>query len=139
MQSRYIGPSGPVDAQGIPISHVASATQNQDSSAFGRLVAANQTAAASQTQGITVSAHARDRLRSRNITLGDTDLQKIATAMDKMAEKGARQSLFLVKTSGGQDAAMVVSIRNRVVITAVDGESMRDNLFTNIDSAAILS
>lgn len=34
---------------------------------------------------------------------------------------------------------MVVSIRNRVVITAVDGESMRDNLFTNIDSAAILS
>jgi hypothetical protein len=33
---------------------------------------------------------------------------------------------------------MVVSIKNRTVITAVDGDSMRENVFTNIDSAAII-
>jgi flagellar operon protein len=36
------------------------------------------------------------------------------------------------------DIAMVVSIKNRTVITAVDGDSMRENVFTNIDSAAIV-
>jgi flagellar operon protein len=37
-----------------------------------------------------------------------------------------------------RDVAMVVSIKNRTVITAVDSDSMKDNVFTNIDSAAII-
>jgi len=36
------------------------------------------------------------------------------------------------------DVAMVVSIKNRTVITAVDADSMKENVFTNIDSAAII-
>ena len=36
------------------------------------------------------------------------------------------------------DLAFVVSIKNRTVITAVDGNSMKDNVFTNIDSAVII-
>jgi hypothetical protein len=31
----------------------------------------------------------------------------------------------------------VVSVRNRAVITAVDREHMKDQVFTNIDSAVI--
>jgi hypothetical protein len=34
---------------------------------------------------------------------------------------------------------MIVSIKNRTVITAVDSDSMRENVFTNIDSAAVIS
>jgi len=52
---------------------------------------------------------------------------------DKAAAKGSKQSLFMMG-----DTAMVVSIKNRVVITAVDSDSMKDNVFTNIDSAAII-
>ena len=37
-----------------------------------------------------------------------------------------------------RDVAMVVSITNRTVITAVDQSSMKDNVFTNIDSAAVM-
>jgi hypothetical protein len=33
--------------------------------------------------------------------------------------------------------ALVVSVSNRTVITAVDQSGMRDQVFTNIDSAAI--
>jgi flagellar operon protein len=47
--------------------------------------------------------------------------------------KGAKQSLFMMN-----DVAMVVSIKNRTVITAVDHDSMKENVFTNIDSAAII-
>jgi flagellar operon protein len=53
---------------------------------------------------------------------------------DKAAAKGAQQSLFMVR-----DVGMIVSIKNRTVITAVDPDSMRENVFTNIDSAAVIS
>ena len=36
------------------------------------------------------------------------------------------------------NVALVVSVKNRTVITAVDQESLKDNVFTNIDSAVIV-
>jgi flagellar operon protein len=79
------------------------------------------------------SAHAMQRLESRNIKLTPDDVARMNTMADKAAAKGSKQSLFLL-----HDVAMVVSIKNRTVITAVDGDSMKDNVFTNIDSAAII-
>jgi flagellar operon protein len=80
-----------------------------------------------------ISAHAMQRLQSRNITLSSDDLDRMNQMADKAAAKGSKQSLFMMG-----DTAMVVSIKNRVVITAVDSDSMKDNVFTNIDSAAII-
>jgi flagellar operon protein len=79
------------------------------------------------------SAHAMQRLESRNIKLTTDDVARMNAMADKAAAKGAKQSLFLMN-----DVAMVVSIKNRTVITAVDQDSMKDNVFTNIDSAAII-
>ena len=79
------------------------------------------------------SAHAQQRLASRNIQLSQEDVAKMNAMADKAAAKGAKQSLFMMR-----DTAMVVSIQNRTVITAVDQSSMKDNVFTNIDSAAII-
>jgi len=36
------------------------------------------------------------------------------------------------------DVALVVSVKNKTVITAMDGASAKDNIFTNIDSAMII-
>ena len=80
------------------------------------------------------SAHATARLQSRNIALSNEDVAKINAMTDKAAAKGAKQSLFLLR-----DVAMVVSVTNRTVITAVDRSSLKDNLFTNIDSAAVIA
>jgi len=79
------------------------------------------------------SAHAMQRLASRNIKLTSDDVARMNAMADKAAAKGSKQSLFLMN-----DVAMVVSIKNRTVITAVDQDSMKDNVFTNIDSAAII-
>jgi len=79
------------------------------------------------------SAHALARLQSRNITLSPQDVEKLNAMTDKAAAKGAKQSLFMMG-----DVGMVVSVKNRVVITAVDSDSMKENVFTNIDSAAII-
>lgn len=79
------------------------------------------------------SAHAMARLQSRNISLTSDDVSRMNAMADKAAAKGAKNSLFILR-----DVAMVVSIKNRTVITAVDSDSMKQNVFTNIDSAAII-
>lgn len=79
------------------------------------------------------SAHAMQRLESRNIKLTPDDITHMNAMADKAAAKGSKQSLFMMN-----DVAMVVSIKNRTVITAVDRDSMKENVFTNIDSAAII-
>lgn len=79
------------------------------------------------------SNHAQERLNSRNIALSEIDLEKITDAVAKAREKGARDSLVLM-----QDLALVVSVKNNTVITAIDGENLKENVFTNIDSAVIV-
>jgi flagellar operon protein len=97
-------------------------------------VAAQQQApAATSSEPLKFSAHAMQRLQSRNISLTSDDVTKMNAMADKAAAKGAKNSLFIVR-----DTAMIVSIKNRTVITAVDSDSMKDNVFTNIDSAAII-
>ena len=78
------------------------------------------------------STHAQQRLQQRDITLGDDDMAKINDAVDRAQQKGAKESLILL-----DDMAFVVSVKNRVVITAVDQPSMKQNVFTNIDSVVI--
>jgi flagellar operon protein len=79
------------------------------------------------------SKHARQRLQARNIELDQEDLEKLQTAVGKARDKGARDSLIIM-----DKLALVVSIKNNTVITAVDEESIQDNVFTNIDSAVIM-
>lgn len=78
------------------------------------------------------SAHAQARLRAAGIELGPEEQLKLREAVNKAAAKGARESLVLMG-----DVALVVSVKHRTVITAVEAARMRDNVFTNIDSAVI--
>lgn len=80
-----------------------------------------------------VSGHAQTRLQSRNIELGQAEWNRVLEGVEKAAAKGAKESLVFV-----DDAALVVSIKNRTVITAVDRQHLKDNVFTNIDSAVIV-
>lgn len=80
-----------------------------------------------------VSGHAQTRLQSRNIALDGAQWDRVIGGVDKAAAKGAKESLVMV-----DNAALVVSIKNRTVITAVDQEHLKENVFTNIDSAVIV-
>ncbi|MGI6597712.1 MAG: TIGR02530 family flagellar biosynthesis protein [bacterium] len=85
-----------------------------------------------EAQGLQVSRHAQERLSRRQIPLTVETWGRVLQAVDKVAAKGGRDSLVLVG-----DLALVVNIPNRTIITAVDGPSMRERVFTNIDSAVI--
>jgi len=79
------------------------------------------------------SKHALQRLQSRNIYFDKDDLKNIYDAVDKAEKKGIRDSLILTSK-----AALIVSIQNRTVVTAVDKTNIKNNVFTNIDGAVIL-
>jgi flagellar operon protein len=84
------------------------------------------------TGGLQFSKHARDRIERRGIELDPTTLGRLSQGVGRAAGKGSRDSLVLV-----DGTAFVVSVSNRTVITAVGAEHMKDNVFTNIDSAVI--
>ncbi|MFW6386416.1 MAG: TIGR02530 family flagellar biosynthesis protein [Bacillota bacterium] len=86
-----------------------------------------------EKSGVEFSRHARNRLISRDIQPGENELRKLKSAVEKAEEKGARDSLIMV-----DDVAYVVSVENRTVITALNGDNMRENVFTNIDSAVFM-
>lgn len=80
------------------------------------------------------SHHAEVRMKQRGIQLQADSLTKIVNAVDEAASKGAIDSLIVFK-----DIAMIVNVPSRTVVTAMDGKQMQSNVFTQIDSAVILS
>lgn len=80
------------------------------------------------------SQHAKQRLQSRNIHLSEGEMAQLEQAVGKVSQKGARDSLILMQD---KNVAFVVSVKNKTVITAMDGQSLKENVFTNIDSAVI--
>lgn len=81
---------------------------------------------------VRISAHAQKRIEARNIPFGATETARLEQAVKKAATKGSRESLILM-----DDLALVVSIKNRVVITAVDANNRKNDVFTNIDSVVL--
>ena len=81
-------------------------------------------------QPVRLSQHAQERLKSRGITFSEQEMKQLEGAVDSVAQKGGRESLIMMG-----DAALVVSVKNRTVVTAMDRQSMKGNVFTNIDSA----
>ncbi len=79
------------------------------------------------------SAHAQSRLNSRQIQMGDEQMRQLSGAVDKAAAKGLDDTLILTK-----DAAFIVSVKNRTVVTAMDRSQMDGNVFTNIEGAVIV-
>ncbi|MFP3391069.1 TIGR02530 family flagellar biosynthesis protein [Brevibacillus sp. SIMBA_040] len=86
-----------------------------------------------KTSPLSFSQHAANRLQQRGISLEAPQLERLESAVQKAAAKGAQESLILM-----DNVAYVVSIVNRKIITAVDDGSLKDNVFTNIDSAIIV-
>ncbi len=82
---------------------------------------------------LTFSRHVSERIERRQIDMSGDRIDRLESAVDKAAAKGARESLVLLN-----DLAVVVSVRNRTVITAMERDNMKEGVFTQIDSAVIV-
>ena len=81
-------------------------------------------------EALKFSAHAQTRMQSRHISWGPAEMERLEGAVQRAAGKGARESLVLM-----DQTALVVSVPNKTVITVVDRDQLKQNVFTNIDSA----
>jgi flagellar operon protein len=89
-------------------------------------------AATLQQAQVKFSNHAQKRLEKRDITLSDEHLQRLNEAVAQAAQKGGRESLVLL-----DDLAFIVNVRERLVVTAMDSDSQRGGVFTQIDSVVL--
>jgi len=77
---------------------------------------------------VTISNHAQKRLEQHGFILNDEDMSRLEEAVRTLEAKGSEQSLILY-----DDLALIASIKNKTVITALKSTEMTD--VTNIDSA----
>lgn len=78
------------------------------------------------------SKHATARMNSRGINFSADQMQRLETAVSQVNAKGGNDSLVML-----DDTALVVSVKNETVVTVVDRTQLKNNVFTNIDSAVI--
>lgn len=84
--------------------------------------------------GLHFSRHAQRRLEQRGIDIDGARMVRLEQAVGHAAAKGARESLILL-----DEMALVVSVQNRTVVTAMDQQAGKEQVFTNIDSVVIAS
>jgi flagellar operon protein len=83
-----------------------------------------------ESRDIKISKHAAMRIESRNIELDSSRVERLKNAVDKASTKGVRDTLVVM-----DDMAFVVNVNARTVITALNQNELKDNVFTHIDGA----
>ncbi len=86
-----------------------------------------------KAQSVQFSKHAAQRVRQRGIEVTDTLMQNLNQAVRKAQEKGAKDVVVI-----GESGAFIVNVPNNIVVTTMSGAEMKDNIFTNIDSAVLM-
>ncbi len=86
-----------------------------------------------QTEGVQFSKHAENRIRQRGIDMSEDVMANLNQAVEKARAKGARDTVII-----GSEGAFIVNVPNNIVVTTISEQEMKNNIFTNIDSAVLM-
>ncbi|HBC29739.1 MAG TPA: hypothetical protein DC024_00630 [Clostridiales bacterium] len=81
---------------------------------------------------VSFSKHANERIQQRNIDVSEEVTEKLNEASVQAKDKGLKNVLVMI-----DNQAFILSTMNNKVITAVNSEELKENIFTNIDGAVI--
>lgn len=107
--------------------------------ALGEALKTNEVAAPkaaltkSEAPQLKFSNHAIERMHSRGISYSPQDMTRLGEAVQKAAAKGSKDTLVLMENS-----ALIVSVKNNTVVTVMDKNALKENVFTNIDSTIVM-
>ena len=86
-----------------------------------------------RSEGVRFSKHAAQRVAERGIEVSDRLMSDLNQAVEKAKAKGARVVVII-----GKDGAFIVNFPHNLIVTTMNGNEMKENIFTNIDSAVLL-
>lgn len=130
LRNILIGNVGKVEKQN-PTAPVAP-TKSSDKDEFLKILNGETESKAVETD-IRFSQHAMKRLDERSITLDSNEFIKLQNAFSKLSHKGSKESLVIT-----DQAAYIVDVKNKMVVTAMDKQQLEENVFTKIDSAVFV-
>lgn len=82
---------------------------------------------------ITISKHAAQRLKERNIFITEEKWTEISGKMAEAKSKGVSDALVVL-----DDVALVVNTNKNTVITALKHQEAKQRIFTNINGTILL-
>lgn len=85
------------------------------------------------SSSLSISKHAEDRLKERNIRISEEKWGQIEQKVLTAKKMGVNESLVLLK-----DAALIVSAKNNKVITAMNRQEAASQIFTNINGTILI-
>ena len=80
-----------------------------------------------------ISKHATERMQLRDISISDHEWDIITEKVSEAKQKGVKQPLVIL-----DQATLIVSATNHTVITALDRQEAKEQLFTNIDGTIVI-
>lgn len=83
--------------------------------------------------GVSFSKHAAQRAQQRSIDLSEASMARLNEGVRLAGMKGLNDTLILVDKT-----AFLVNVPNNTVITAVNGNELDGNVFTNIDGTVVM-
>lgn len=104
---------------------------SQNELAFNKLL--NEQYDTARKSELQFSKHAAARVEQRGIKLTDGLMEDLSDAVETARDKGAKNVVVI-----GSEGAFIVNVDNRVVVTTMSPREMKQNIFTNIDSAVII-
>lgn len=83
--------------------------------------------------GLQFSKHAAARMNERGVELNSKMAEDLKAAVEQARGKGAKDVVVI-----GSDSAFIVNVTNNTVVTTMNAREMKNNIFTNIDSAVLI-
>ena len=83
--------------------------------------------------GVTLSKHAYQRIKSRNIDLDDAQLRRVSQALEQAKQKGIKDALIML-----DNKMMIANVKNNTIVTIANKSDLNDDIITNIDGAILL-
>lgn len=84
-------------------------------------------------QGVNLSKHAYQRIKSRNIDLNDAQIKRVSEALEQAKQKGIKDALIML-----DNKMMIANVKNNTIVTIANKSDLNDDIITNIDGAILL-
>lgn len=84
-------------------------------------------------QGVNLSKHAYNRIKTRNIEFSESQFKQLSKAMEQAKQKGIKDALIMF-----DNKMIIANVKNNTIVTIANKSDLNEDIITNIDGAILL-